>query len=283
MRAPDVRSARRSRSYYSASTPKWMTCAEASGTTGRGSRVRNHLAGIDMAATRVWIPQVKAASTAVVAHPPHADTGGEPRNVAAGPVSSRPTRSSRSLTRTQSFCRSWRMARTRCSRGWPPSVRVTGGPVRTVAYSPHLGQAPASPSNEYKRPQKQATSVTICSFLDGGTPAARNGLRTPCDPACEESARRLWVPVPPPARRWQRAGSVTAAYVPAGGGTRPAPPDQSGRPPSAPAQAPSAGLAICPARARASAARCSSPARWPFTGCLAATFAPPGPGAGGIV
>jgi hypothetical protein len=41
------------------------------------------------------------------------------------------------------------------------SVLVDAAAVLTVATAPHLGQAPAPPSNEYRQPQKQATLVII--------------------------------------------------------------------------------------------------------------------------
>jgi hypothetical protein len=43
-----------------------------------------------------------------------------------------------------------------CWLGW---ALVDADAAVMLAYSPHLGQAPAPPSNEYKQPQKQATSA----------------------------------------------------------------------------------------------------------------------------
>ena len=39
------------------------------------------------------------------------------------------------------------------------------GPAVTLAISPHVGQAPAAPSNEKQQPQKHATSVIIGTFF----------------------------------------------------------------------------------------------------------------------
>jgi hypothetical protein len=59
----------------------------------------------------------------------------------------------------------------RCAKGrlygLPLSVHVSARPVHTAAHSPHPGQAPTPSSNEYKHPQKQATSVIIDPFLEG--------------------------------------------------------------------------------------------------------------------
>jgi hypothetical protein len=41
----------------------------------------------------------------------------------------------------------------------------SSGPAVTLATSPHLGQAPAAPSNEKQQPQKHATSIIIDTFL----------------------------------------------------------------------------------------------------------------------
>ena len=43
--------------------------------------------------------------------------------------------------------------------------RSNTGPAVTLATLPHLGQAPAPPLNEKRRPQKHATSVIIDTFL----------------------------------------------------------------------------------------------------------------------
>jgi hypothetical protein len=57
--------------------------------------------------------------------------------------------------------------------GWRSGLRsalaaVAG--VVTVATSPHLGQAPETPSNEYKQPQKQATSAITAPVRSAALP-----------------------------------------------------------------------------------------------------------------
>jgi hypothetical protein len=66
--------------------------------------------------------------------------------------------------------------------------------------SPHLEQAPAPPSNEYKQPQKQATSVIIrtpfesaASLTPVSSPAMRLDVRQaqPVAACCTRSITRL--------------------------------------------------------------------------------------------
>jgi hypothetical protein len=53
---------------------------------------------------------------------------------------------------------------TGCSGLLRPAGSVTGPAVRR-ATSPHVGQAPAAPSNEKQQPQKHATSAIVNSFF----------------------------------------------------------------------------------------------------------------------
>ena len=58
------------------------------------------------------------------------------------------------------FCLSPFVTGTGCSGLLGPAGPVTGRAVRR-ATSPHLGQAPAAPSNEKQQPQKHATSAIV--------------------------------------------------------------------------------------------------------------------------
>jgi len=66
---------------------------------------------------------------------------------------------------------------------WRPRPALPdAGPAVTAATWPHLGQAPAPPSKEYKQPQKHATSAIIGTFLPhqpGQAPCPPGHVRAP--------------------------------------------------------------------------------------------------------
>src|SRR5580658_2169931 len=72
------------------------------------------------------------------------------------------------------------MTGTGCSGRLCPG-RSSTGPAVTLATLPHLGQAPAPPLNEKRRPQKHATSVIIDTFLSLRPPRC-GGLVTAAGP-----------------------------------------------------------------------------------------------------
>ena len=100
---------------------------------------------------------------------------------------------------------------------WRPRPALPdAGPAVTTATWPHLGQAPAPPSKEYKQPQKHATSAIIGTFLP------HQPGQAPCP------AGHVRAPRPPPVRRGRHVSRYTLPARPrasAGQGATPPGPD----------------------------------------------------------
>jgi hypothetical protein len=102
------------------------------------------------------------------------------------------------------------MTGTGCSGRLRPG-RSSTGPAITLATLPHLGQPPAPPLNEKRRPQKHATSVIIDTFLSL-RPLRCGGLVTAAGPGFA-GALPAWHLCPPRGAEFL-TGNVGGARVP---------------------------------------------------------------------